>query len=977
MQITPAPHNRQVPAIGRRLLLAAVLGLACTRPAAAGDTMPPGLAAWWSFDPVQGRLALDASGHSNHAVIAAGRPVELRKPPRRIAMVRDGFLWIDAEDFADYGGWWLDTQFVHLMGSGYLIAAGIGRPVEDATVDVEIPTAGTWRVWVRAKNWLKPHSPGQFKVRVGDRLSDRVFGSADTEDWIWQPAGDFDLKQGRTRIALCDLTGFYGRCDALVLTTDLNYKPPAQVEAIRKERSRLTGLSLVPEPCGDYDVIVVGGGAAGSCAALAAARLGVKTALIQNRPVLGGNASIELGVPICGAAAGQPNARESGIIEEAGRIRVRYGYLKMSEPFRLLAEAEKDLTIVLNRHVFDAEMEDEKRIAAVKAVDTLTGAIEVYRGKLFIDSTGDGWVGHFAGAKCRLGRESRDEFHEDLAPEKPDRITMSGCLMGRRALCYRAENTGRPVEYVPPPWAAKLPPPEQFGRNPRGFAGGQWWLEHEGTIDDLDDAEKARDELIRITFGYWDYIKNGWPERARAANYALTYVPIGDAKRESRRLVGDHILTQNDVLSARVFPDRIAHGGWSLDVHHPRGIYSGPEGPFDFNPRVPLYTIPFRCLYSKNIDNLLMAGRDVSVTHTALGTVRVQGTLAALGQAAGTAAALCLEHDTTPRGLCRNHTGELQQTLLKHDQYIPGIVNEDPADLARRAKITASSTARCDRFGRDKVRRSKDIHPLNMPRAVMFPRGVEKRLESVSVLLASQRNEPAEVTLHLRGAGAVADFSSTRNLATATAVVPPGKESFVQFKLDVELETPYAWAWLAPAEDVSWRLAGRSPVGFCRAYGGDRSGWKPIESQVYAFYTRPPRGVSRDYRPENVTNGTARVVGQATNMWSSDPAKPMPQWIELDWSEPVRINTVYLTFDTDMNQRHNATPPLVPQCVRDYELSVHDGKQWKPLLAERGNFQRRRAHRFPAVSTDKLRLSVTATNGDPSARVFEIRAYEE
>jgi len=897
----------------------------------------------------------------------------LRKPPRKIAEVVEGFLWIDAEDFADYGGWSLDTQFVHRMGSAYLIAAGVGTPVDDATVDVEVPGDGTYRLWVRAKNWLASHSPGRFQVVVGGTVAKPIFGTADTEAWTWLPAGDFDLEAGPTRIALRDLTGYYGRCDALVLTSDLRYVPPDDAEAIKIERSRLTGLSLEPKPGGEFDVIVVGAGAAGNCAALAAARMGAATALIQDRPVLGGNASVELGVPINGAASRHPNARESGIIEELGRVKARFGHPKMSEAFRLAAEAEPNLSVFLNQHVFAVEMKNDRLIEAVQAVDTLTGEITVYRAGQFIDCTGDGWVGFFAGAAYRLGREARDEFGESLAPEQSDNITMSGCLMGQLTLCYRAENVGKPVAYTPPPWAAKLPPADQFGRNPRAFAGGQWWLEHPGDIDDLYDAERARDELIRITFGYWDYIKNHWPERDRAAQYALTYVPITNAKRESRRLVGDSILTQNDVENAAVFPDRIAYGGWPLDVHHPKGIYSGKEGPFDCNPHVPIYTIPFRCLYSANVDNLLFAGRNVSVTHVALGSVRVQGTLATLGQAAGTAAALCLERGATPRGLYEKHMRDFQQILLKNDQYIPGVVNEDPNDLARRATITASSTARCERFDRLRVDKGEG-HPLNMDRAVLFPRGTDD-LAAVSLLLSSQLEKPVEVTLHLREASSSGDFSASDDALESTAVVPPGKPSLVEFAVGRKIAGPYVWLWLPKTEGVFWHLMETAPLGACRAYGNARQGrWTVVEGQYYAVLARPPLAIEADFRPENVANGVARIVGKESNLWVSDAAEPFPQWIELAWDAPVRMTSVALTFDTDMNMPFH-TLALVPQCVRDYDLSYHDGTKWSPLARQRGNFQRRRVHAFAPVDATKLRLTVLSTNGAPSARVFEIRVY--
>ncbi len=925
-----------------------------------------------------GRRALARPRGGPRPVREIGRgPARFRKPKREVRMIKPGFVWIDAEDFTDYGGWLLDTQFVHLMGSAYLIAAGAGRPVKDAGIAFDLPAAGRYRLWVRARNWLPEYTPGTFNVLVNGRTAARTFGAAKSDKWIWEPGGAFDLPKGRVRLALHDLTGYYGRCDALILTTDAGYIPPATLEGVQQERSRLTGLDLDPVDGGRFDVIVVGAGAAGSVAALAAARLGAKTALIQNRPVLGGNASIELGVGVNGAASTHRNARETGIIEEIGRIKARYGYPKWSEPFRMAAMDEKNLTVFLNEHVFAVDMDGANRIAAARSVNTLTNRITRYRGRYFIDCTGDGWVGYFAKARYRLGREARSEFNESLAPEKPDKITMSGCLMGEHALAFRAVSAGHPVPYTPPAWAYDLPAGQAFGRTIRSVTGGEWWIEHPGNIDDLEGAEKARDELIRITFGYWDYLKNKWSDRRRAENYELSYVPIMDAKRESRRLVGDYILTQNDVQSGRVFPDRISYGGWPLDVHHPRGILSGKEGPFDFNPHVPIYTIPFRCLYSVNIDNLLFAGRDVSVTHVALGSVRVQGTLATLGQAAGTAAALCLKHGLTPRELYRKRIGELQQVLLKNDQYIPELRNRDPNDLARKAAASASSTARFDLFGRDQVRREL-LHPLNTDRSVIFPAAETGRIESVFLLLKSSREKPLTLTLHLRGVHDPADLSSGTDLGSVRGEAPPGGENWVEFPVGRAFKTPFLQIWLPRTEGISWRLMSRAPRGSCRAYGdGAHNQWRTQPNQFYAFYTRPPLSVSGNpCVPANVVNGLARIVGDHTNMWASDPTEPLPQWVQLDFPAPVEINAVYLTFDTDLNARFH-TAPLPAECVRDYTLSCREGDKWIEVAAVKGNFQRRRVHRFKRRITTGLRLTVQATNGDPSARVFEIRAYNE
>lgn len=898
--------------------------------------------------------------------------VVFRPPPKEAKMAVDGFLWVEAEDFTDYGDWKLDTQFVHKMGSAYLLACGLGSPIGNASTTVQLPQAGTYRVWVRTKNWLKEFSPGTFTVAVNGRKSKQVLGAAPREVWTWESAGEFELSTGSVKLALVDLSGAFARCDALLLTRDLGYAPPEALEAFRRERARLTGMPEKIEDAGEFDVIVVGAGTAGCGAAVAAARNGAKTALVQDRPVLGGNASSELGVPTCGASVSHPNARESGLNEEANLIRVKNGHHKMSEAYLAQMVGEKNLTVFNNRRVMAAEMKDVSTIAAVQAVDTLTHAASRYRGKIFIDCTGDGWVGYYAGAAYRFGRESRDEFGESAAPEKADAITMSGCIMGNLALAYRAENTGKEVAYTPPAWAVKLLPPEEFHRDPRGFAGGQWWLEHPGDVDDLEDPERARDELIRITFAYWGWIKNGWEKNALARQYALAYVPYMDARRETRRLVGDYILKQQDAEQGVMFPDRISYGGWSLDVHNPKGIHSGKEGPYYYDGHVPIYSIPFRTLYSTNIVNLLFAGRHMSVTHIALGTVRVEATLSTAGQAAGTAAALCLRRGVTPRELGRRHIGELQQQLLKDDQYIPELKNEDPADFARSAKVAASSVQRFSEFSRKDVK-TDDAHELNMPRAVLFPRGLTERIGTVNLCLISERKDAVETTLHLRDASSSGDFTSAKDLATATAKVPAGKRAYVAFKLDCAVTQPYLWLWLPKTPGVSWALVASSMPEGCRAYGAT---WTVVKGQQYAFFTEPALRFATDCKPENVIDGFSRIVGKTSHLWASDPKQALPQWIELDFGKPVEMNSVRLTFDTDLNTKF-PVKPVVPQCAKDYRIEAFDGQVWKEVDAAKGNFLRHRVHGFQTQPVAKLRLTVDATNGDPSARVFEIRAYRE
>ena len=660
-----------------------------------------------------------------------------------------------------------------------------------------------------------------------------------------------------------------------------------------------------------------------------------------------------------------------------GRVKARLGLRTYGEAFEVVARDTENLHIFTNKHVYDVTMADSAAIASAKAVDTLTGAITVYRGTQFVDCTGDGWIGTFADAEYRRGREARDRYDESLAPPESDDITMSGCIMGN-ALGFKAENMGRPVPYERPAWAPAMPPPDRFGRRVRRVTGGEWWLEYPGTVDDVWNAEYARDYLIRITFGYWDHVKNHSELKNQAVNYDLTVVPYMNAKRESRRLIGDYVLTQNDVQSARVFPDRISYGGWPIDGHNPEGMFYGPEGPFECNPRAPSYTIPYRCLYSRNIDNLLFAGRCASVTHIALGTVRVQSTLSTLGQAAGTAAALCTRRSISPRALYEDHIGDLQQTLLKNDQTIPGIVNEDPADKARGADVRASSTASYVEFGKENVQRT-DRHEMVTDRAILFPVTGLDRLDALYAYVGSANAVATPVTLHVRPATGPEDFAATEDLRTASAVAPPKRATWVRFELDLPIDTPYVWAWISATQGIWWHMMASAPAGSGRAYGdGSANRWTHVPGQYYAFYTEPALRIPTTYRAENIVNGRIRLdfEGEDTNMWASDPREPLPQWIDVVFDRPVALNSVRLTFDTNLGPRwHRRAFPR--ECVRDYDILCYDDDGEEVVVSETDNFQRHRIHRFARRTVERLRLRVNATNGAPSARVYEIRAYDE
>jgi len=545
------------------------------------------------------------------------------------------------------------------------------------------------------------------------------------------------------------------------------------------------------------------------------------------------------------------------------------------------------------------------------------------------------------------------------------------------ALGFRAQDTGKPVPFVRPAWAREITQLDGPGRRLRHITGGEWWLEHPNEVDDVWEAEEARDELIRISFSYWDYIKNRSEMKDKAVTYAMTHIPIMDAKRESRRLMGDYVLTQNDCLSGRVFPDRISYGGWPLDVHHAEGIFSGDKGSFHCNAHVPIYTIPYRCLYSKNIENLLFAGRCASVTHIALGSIRVESTLATLGQAAGSAAALCVSLKTTPRGIYQDHIATLQQTLLKHDQTIPGVVNEDPADLARGAKtVTASSTATFVELTDSAVSR-EPAHPLDHDRGMVLPTAALDQFRSLSLYLGNSTGTAVTLTLRLRAAKTADDRSAKDDLATATGTVPPGRESWVNFALDTPVSSPFVWFWIPKTEGLTWRLTNAAPDGGGRLYGNAGGNtWTLRKGEGYAFRTDPPLRVTAGFAPENVINGTARAWDGKSNLWASDPRQPLPQWVTLEFARPITVSTAYLTFDTNLAPRLPG-PGNARETVRDYTVSVRQGDAWREVATVKGNFQRHNRVRFAAVQTDAVRVTVQGTQGDKSARVFEIRLYNE
>lgn len=566
---------------------------------------------------------------------------------------------VEAESFADRGGWQLDTQFIQQMGSPYLLAHGLGRPVKDAVTTVEVAEAGRYQVWVRTFDWVArwqaPGTPGRFQLLINDTAVGPDLGTAG-EDWQWQLAGVVELRAGKARLTLHDLTGFNGRCDAIYLTTDAAAKPDNSSAILPPWRRQLLGLTESVEEL-SYDLVVVGGGYSGMGAAISAARMGVRTALIQDRPVLGGNGSSEVRVWAMGNIRRGKFPRIGEIVDEfadkatksPGREEEFGDDLKEE-----VARAEKNLDLFLNHHAFAVTM-DGKKIASVDALDVRSSQVRRFKSPLFVDGTGHGWVGEKAGADW------------DMTPE--GRMGMSNMWTWGEAKT--------PTEFPRTPWA--LPLQMADFPYPRDFHA-QWFWESGFDKDPIKDAEAIRDWNLRAGFGAFNAMKNG-DGAADHRNAELTWMAFVGGPRESRRLLGDVVLSQDNIVTKTEFNDGCVPTTWSIDLHYPKREFATK---FEDNPFISIavhdrrvdrlygYPIPYRCFYSRNIENLFMAGRCISVTHEALGTVRVMKTCGMMGEVVGKAASICLRHDCTPRDVYEQHLEELLKLV-----QLPGKAHRD------------------------------------------------------------------------------------------------------------------------------------------------------------------------------------------------------------------------------------------------------------------------------------------------------------
>lgn len=588
-----------------------------------------------------------------------------------IAQASAAELLVEAESFRQKGGWVTDQQFMDQMGSPYLLAHGMGVPVEDAVTQVTFPEKGIYYVYVRTYNWTAPWStasgPGRFALYVrGQKVSSDLGTKGQT--WLWQLAGRVRIKTLQSEIRLKDLTGFDGRCDALYFTTDAKQTPPAVTSEQQAFRRRLKGALAVPV-VEHFDLVVVGGGVAGISAALSAARLGCRVAIIQDRPLLGGNNSSEVRVHLGARIEMEPFPQLGGLVKEFGPSRGGNAqpadYYEDQKKLDVVL-AEKNISLFLNYHAVAVETE-EAQIRSVRAIHIENGKEKVFEAPLFADCTGDGTIGYLAGADYLMGRESRDMFGESLAPERPDSL-----IMGASVQWYSEET---PSKTTFPVFEHGL---EFHEDNCEKVTMGEWQWEVMGP-NPITEAERVRDYGLMVIYSNWSFLKNRLKDNDEWQKRRLAWVAYIAGKRESRRLLGDYIVKQDDIHKQVFHEDASVTLTWSIDLHFPDSTNAAkfPDAPFltaTNHLYIKPYAIPYRCLYSRNVNNLFMAGRDISVTHVAFGSARLMRTGAMMGEVVGMAASLCRKHDILPREVYQHHLDELK-ALMRKGVGKPGLPN--------------------------------------------------------------------------------------------------------------------------------------------------------------------------------------------------------------------------------------------------------------------------------------------------------------
>ena len=733
------------------------------------------------------------------------------------------------------------------------------------------------------------------------------------------------------------------------------------------------------------DYVVVGGGIAGTCSAITAARAGLKVILIQDRPVLGGNASSEVRLWILGATCHMGNnnrwAREGGVHEE---IIVENLYRnKEGNPVffdALLTEkvwAEPNITLLLNTAVYTIEMAAPDKIGKVIAFCSQNSTLYEVSAPLFLDASGDGIVGFLSGAAFRVGAETAAEFDEKfIMPAK------YGKLLGHSMYFY-SKDVGHPVKYVAPAFAlkdipGKIPRYKDIHRDSSGCR--LWWLEWGDELDRVFDSEKIKDELWRVVYGVWDYIKNSGAFK-EVDNLTLEWVSNIPGKRESRRFEGDYIMKQQDVMGQTRFDDAIAYGGWAIDLHPAAGVYSDYPGCTPYHSRG-IYTIPYRCIFSKNISNLFVGGRLISVSHVAFGSTRVISTGTLCAQAAALAAVICRKNKILPRDiLIGMHVEELQRMLMQTGQYIPGLQLDQPADLVRSAKLTPSGTFELTELAADGSWRELSTNTAMM---LPFPKGKLPQL-----ILTLKANAATKLTASFYVSQRLGNFTPDLRLASKEFQIPAGESALeIDFKLTLN-EAQYGFVNLEKNTNVSVALSEQRLTGVLslfHRYTQGRNNERGVEE--IAMYTpeRRPGGknLAIKFKPtlkpfdvEQLRTGLFRPAMSGTNAWVAPLNERNPS-VKCEWKLPQTIKTIILWLDTDFDHPMESClmghpEDVVPFCVQQYKIMDDRGRV---IYETTDNRHSRNEIRLDApLQTSSLTVELTRAHENVPVSLFGIQVF--
>lgn len=723
------------------------------------------------------------------------------------------------------------------------------------------------------------------------------------------------------------------------------------------------------------DFVIIGAGMAGICAAVQAARLGLTVALVNNRGYLGGNASAEIGVIVNGATGSQEfnfHARETGIIEEIlleNLHRNPQGNRYIWDTVLLdFVRREKNITLFANTNV-DKVIVDNSQIKCVSGAQSGTEKRFDFEGRFYLDSTGDGTVGYLAGAEYKMGREAKAEFGERIAPDNQDKYVLPSTLV------FCSKDVGRPIKYIAPDFALDIEKSGvlRYREIPENGFNSKWYYEVGGEYDQIKDNEEIIQKHRELVYGIWDYIKNSG--KYQSENYDLEYVSCIPGKRESRRLIGDYILNENDITARRDFEDTVAYGGWSIDLHAIEGFFSKEQK----NKHIYLkgiYQIPYRSGYSKNIPNLFIGGRNMSTSHVAFGTTRVMSTLAIFAEALAVAAYLCVKHDTTPKGVYESYLEELHQLLIMQDHYVVGKRLADKNDIVQGARLTASSTKKFEAV------RIDEMKSVNCNMAVSMP--LNGKIESISVPIRSEMGTTLEYEIYLPLKRE--SYSPDNLLKKGTVKIAPSKEvQWVELAVDKEIDCYFAFIKIMENKSLEIGISNEKLAGVICMEEQALNNPHCIdvetliqkktlcEEQKYSicFKVYPEQST---YSADNIKNGWIRPFG-SPNLWVSDN-KVNNEWVSISFNEMKKISELNIFFNSDLNTRYMNTRPYdfnaFSQVVKDYTVYYKKGNEYIVLLEVKDNFQRVNRLRFEPLETQEIKIVFDKTNGHNCVELYSL-----